>query len=483
MAAVCLASAIVLRLVLATWLDATQAWLTFWPAVFLAAWFGGLRAGLVATALSILVVWYWLIAPPFMFGLDRHEVVGSIVFGACGGAFAFVAEFARRARDTQRRLTRASELARADAVAASRAKDEFLAVLGHELRNPLAPIATASALLRLRRAESRELDVIDRQVAHLSRLVYDLLDISRIARGHFELQREVVDLQAVVGRAIEMVSPQYAQKQQHIDVHVPRGITLEADLQRMVQVIANLLTNAIKFSPPGQSIQIIAMSSDSRVELKIVDQGVGMDAEMLARAFDAFAQGPQASDRASGGLGLGLAIARRIVELHGGELTATSGGLGTGTQVRLSVPLASRRKTPVLPVADPGPGTAVCERILVVDDNQDSAELMADLLRAEGHIVRVAFDASAALELLPHFEPTLGLLDIGLPGMDGYQLAQAMRARGISAPLIAITGYSQASDRRRAIASGFSEHLVKPVSASKLDDVVRQFGASSVHVA
>jgi signal transduction histidine kinase/CheY-like chemotaxis protein len=472
-----MACAVGLRVALEHWLATTVVWLTFWPAAFLAAWLGGLRAGVVATLLSIVVVWWWLIPSPWRFGLDQHVVVATFVFGVCGISFAVAVEASRRSREALLRHSKAMERARTEALAASRAKDEFLAVLSHELRNPLAPIATASALLRRRQVGIRELDVIDRQVTHLSRLVDDLLDISRIVRGQFELQTEPLDLAAIVERAIEMVAPERTSKNQRIEVDVPSGIRVDADPQRMVQVVTNLLSNAIKFSPPGQAISINAKRDLTRVDLTIRDRGAGMDASLLARAFDTFVQGPQPSDRSKGGLGLGLTIARRIVELHGGELTITSAGPGLGSEARVSLPIAPVAMADAPRVASDVSMPPSGERILVVDDNQDSAELMAELLRANGHAVEVAFDGPAALELVSGFQPTLALLDIGLPGMDGYELARTLRARGISAPLVAITGYAQPSDRNRAFASGFDEHLVKPVSASRLGEVVHHYSA------
>jgi len=458
-ALICVAIASLLRLPLSSVLGGTQVWLTFWPAAFLAAWIGGARAGITAVVLSLVIVGAWLL-PESKVMTPAASLVGATVFAVCGLGFAYVAELTRRSRRA--------------AIEANRAKDEFLAVLGHELRNPLAPVASAAAIMRMRTPHSRELDVIERQVKHMSRLVDDLLDISRIVRGNIELQRTVNDLAGLIERATEMVKPQSDGHRFELDV--PLGVYVDVDAARIVQVLTNVLVNAIKFSPATEPIRIAAQRSGDHVVLTITDHGVGMDEAMVARAFEPFVQGTQTSDRPAGGLGLGLTIARRLVELHGGTLTATSVP-GDGTTIEITLPVT--RVTPTETAASvPAPVAPrqVGQRILVVDDNQDGAQLLADLLALRGHTVRVAYDGPAALEVLATFDATLALVDIGLPGMDGHELARKIRERGVAVRLVAVTGYGRDTDRERALASGFDEHLVKPLSLSRLEEVIRGLG-------
>ncbi|HEY5926174.1 MAG TPA: ATP-binding protein [Kofleriaceae bacterium] len=470
-AGIAVAAGVLMRMPLEPFLSGTQVWLTFWPAVFLASWFGGARAGITAVLMTLVVVYSWLLPdmPHSVVLTPTRAIIGASVFVVCGFGFAYVAEVTRRSRDEERRSRRAAEVARREAIEANRAKDEFLAVLGHELRNPLAPVASAAGLLRMRVPESRELDVIDRQVRHMSRLVDDLLDISRIVRGRVELQRTVNDLAALVEKAAEMVMPQRERTGHRFEIDVPLGIFVDVDAARIVQVLTNVLVNALKYSGPDQAIKIAAQRSGERAVVTIADHGVGMDDMMLARAFEPFVQGAQDIDRSDGGLGLGLAIARRLVELHAGTLTATS-KVGVGTTVEMT--LAVTRATPAS-VAVEAPAKATGQRILVVDDNEDGAQMLADLLATRGHVVKVAYDGPTALEVLRTFVPTLALVDIGLPGMDGHELCRHMRDRKVAARLIAVTGYGRESDRERALEAGFDDHVVKPLSVSRLDELIR----------
>ena len=373
--------------------------------------------------------------------------------------------------------------ARAEAEVANRSKDEFLAMLGHELRNPLAPIVTALQLMQLRGDETlyKERTLIERQVRHLVRLVDDLLDVSRITSGKIELKRERIEISEIIAKAIEMASPLIEQRRHNLRVDVPRhGLAVEVDTVRMAQVLANLLNNAAKYTEPHGGITVSAamenLAEDPRVVLRVRDTGIGLSAEMLPRVFDLFVQERQAIDRAQGGLGLGLAIVRTLVELHGGTAEARSEGYGKGSEfiVRLTAAPAgdepapaSRRESGI--VADPD-----ALRVLVVDDNVDSAELLAESVRLMGHVPRVAHDGPAGLRIGAEFRPDVGLLDIGLPVMDGYELARHLRALpGLeSIRLIAITGYSQEADRLQAVAAGFERHLVKPIQLEQLREVL-----------
>jgi PAS domain S-box-containing protein len=367
--------------------------------------------------------------------------------------------------------------------AASRAKDEFLAILGHELRNPLAPILTALELVRGNAACTfpRELTVIERQVRHMVRLVDDLLDVSRITGGKVELALEVVELNDVVTRAIEMVSPLIEAKQHHLTVSVAAsGLPVRGDPVRLSQVFSNLLTNAAKYTANHGSIEVAAARDGATVSLRIQDSGVGISEEMLPRVFQLFSQERQTLARSGGGLGLGLAIVQSLVEMHGGTVTARSDGLGKGSEFVVAL----RAHDPQLECAPRSlraDGLAAdldgaSQNVLVVDDNADAAELVAEMLRAHGYVVSVAPDGPAALALVDRFAPDVALLDIGLPVMDGYELAQRLQARLAPrrVPLIAVTGYGRADDRRRAREAGFDLHLVKPVDFRRIQDAIGQ---------
>jgi PAS domain S-box-containing protein len=384
----------------------------------------------------------------------------------------------------------AQKRAEVQAHAASRAKDEFLAMLGHELRNPLAPILTALDLMRMRDAAAfaPELTIIERQVRHMVRLVDDLLDVSRIAGGKVELAFEPVELAAVVERAIEMASPLIESKAHHLSVSLAaHGLLVKGDPDRLSQVVTNLLTNAAKYTPDHGSIHVAAERAGPRVELRVRDNGIGISPEMLPRVFDLFAQELQALDRARGGLGLGLAIVKSLVDLHGGTVSARSDGLGKGSEFVLGlpahdpdgttdpVPLARRQ------VVVAGPA-GVCRKVLVVDDNGDAAALVAEVLSAHGYEVHFALDGPSALALMDGFVPDVALLDIGLPGMDGYELAQRLHARLAPRriPLIAVTGYGRDDDRRRTQQAGFDLHLVKPVDFTRIQDAIEQVTRTTV---
>jgi PAS domain S-box-containing protein len=381
----------------------------------------------------------------------------------------------RAARVEMDRLRQAAE-------SASRAKDEFLAMLGHELRNPLAPIMTALQLMRLRgdaRLE-RERDVIERQVSHLTRLVDDLLDVSRIARGKVELKKEPVEVAEIVAKAIEQASPLLEQRTHALDLHVPRlGLLVEADPTRLGQVVSNLLTNAAKYTEAGGRIAVTAWRADDEVCISVRDTGIGISPEMLPRVFDLFAQEAQAADRAQGGLGLGLTIVRNLVDLHGGTVDARSEGLGLGSEFVVRLPALAAPAVAAL--AEPAPPADVvfdrdALRVLVVDDNRDAADMLVEVLRSFGHHPRAAHDGPAALKVCGEFKPDVALLDIGLPVMDGYELAERIRdLPGFERiRLVAVTGYGQDSDRERSRLAGFHHHLVKPIDIDLIDSVIRE---------
>jgi signal transduction histidine kinase len=378
------------------------------------------------------------------------------------------------ARATERDLRRAAE-------EGNRAKDEFLAMLGHELRNPLAPIVTALHLMRLRGDDrtEKERTIVERQVSHLTRLVDDLLDVSRITRGKVELKTRAVELSEAVARAIEIASPIVEQRQHHLVLEIPpRGLTVNADPVRLAQVVANLVTNAAKYTNGKGTIAVTGERQGEQVILRVRDNGIGMTAAMLPKVFDLFAQEWQASDRSHGGLGLGLSIVRSLVELHGGTVEAHSAGLGQGSEFVVQLPAAvvkEQGESLAAPPRDAAPSRAG-RKILVVDDNQDVAQTMAEFLEHLGYRVRVAHDGPSALRLPSDFIPDLALLDIGLPVMDGYEVARRIRERRElrDVLLVAVSGYGQEADRDRSRQAGFAAHLVKPVDPDRLQAVIEE---------
>jgi PAS domain S-box-containing protein len=373
-------------------------------------------------------------------------------------------------RDVTERKKAEQALADAD-----RHKDEFLAMLSHELRNPLGAITNAAHVLKQLGPPQGNLtwarDVIDRQAAHLGRIVDDLLDVSRVSRGLIVLRREPIPVASAVALALETARPLMELRGQSFTSNVPpESIWVDGDLTRLAQVIGNLLSNASRYTVQGGKISLTVQRDGPDVAVRVLDTGIGISADMLPRVFDLFVQGQRTLDRTVGGLGLGLTLARSITEMHGGTIDASSAGPGKGSEfvVRLPLltgaPLADAAARPILMYE------AVRRRILVVDDNTDSAEALAIALGATGHDVRIARDGPSALQAAEEFEPEVVLLDIGLPGMDGYEVGRRLRAargpRGIV--LIALTGYGRDEDRRRTLEAGFDHHLVKPIAPDQV---------------
>jgi len=370
----------------------------------------------------------------------------------------------------------------AELASANRAKDEFLAMLGHELRNPLSPIVTALELMKLRgdSATAREQALIRRQVDHLLRLVDDLLDVSRITRGQIELRKEPVQLGDMLSKALEMAAPLIEQRQHRIEVALSGpGLGLHGDPVRLAQIVSNLLTNAARYTPPGGLIKLATAQRGAQLEISVTDNGVGIAADMLEPIFGMFRQGQRSADRHEGGLGIGLALVKSLVELHGGSVQARSDGPGRGSCFTLRLPLAGMpaargEARPPGELAAPGETHAARRRVLVVDDNVEAADCLGELLRAWGHATRIAHDPARALLMLDDFEPEVVVLDIGLPVMDGYELAQRIRDRMGDKPcrLIALSGYGQQADLARSAACGFEQHLVKPVDAAGIAQAI-----------
>jgi signal transduction histidine kinase len=391
---------------------------------------------------------------------DRYRTHLEAVSAQLGAAFA-------RGELRQRQV-----LAREELELANRRKDEFLAMLGHELRNPLGTIRTGVQLLASDDASPevhrRAIETIQRQSGHLSRLVDDLLDVARTVQGKVELVHEPLDLADTVRQAIETAQPMIDERAQRIELMAAKaGVHVIGDETRLVQVFANLLHNASKFSLDGASIGVRLDRTDDQAVVEIRDEGAGMAPELISHAFELFVQGEEGLDRAGGGLGIGLTLAQRLVELHGGRIDARSDGPGKGSTFTVCLPLADVRATSS--TAQSGTEREIEPmRILVVDDHRDATDLMRDLLELDGHAVQVAHDGPAALALLDGSDPDVVLCDIGLPGMDGYELARRIRAISPATALVALTGYGHRDARRAGEEAGFDEYLIKPVDVTTL---------------
>lgn len=382
--------------------------------------------------------------------------------------------FAKVTRDMSERRRR-EELERS-----SQRLNEFLATLSHELRNPLAPVRSALTAMRLAPGDAalanKSLGLIERQVAHLSRLVDDLLDIGRITSGRIELRTGPVEFKDILALAIEGARPALDAKAQRVDVQTPADpIHMDADKTRLVQVMQNLMLNASKFSPPGTIVVIAATAQNRTLEVRVIDQGRGIAPHALEDIFRLFMQESRPGTDVQGGLGIGLSLCRSLVELHGGTIAAASAGPGLGSTFTLRLPLPAAHKADAVQAPTqqaPGPGAAAlqAQRILLVDDNRDAADSLAMLLEMYGHEVTIAYDGAEALHVAPRCRPHIALIDLGMPGMDGFEVVRAMR--GVAGTehtrFVALTGFGQPEDRQHTEAAGFDAHLVKPVALEAL---------------
>lgn len=367
--------------------------------------------------------------------------------------------------------------------AASRQKEVFLAMLAHELRNPLSPIRNASALLMRLVGSAPQaqtlIAMIIRQTDHLARLVDDLLDVSRIAQNRIELRKANIEIGAIIDHAVETVQPIMREKSHQLRVDRPaETLHIFGDRARLAQSLSNLLHNAAKYTDSGGSIALVIRATETHIDLEVHDDGCGISSELLPHVFDLFVQSERALDRAQGGLGIGLSLVKGLIEMHDGTVTAASAGMERGSTFTVRLPRVAPPETVY------GASDALCvpmRRVLIVDDNVDAAESLAQLLKGSGHDVETAYSATAALKCLERGCPEFVLLDIGLPELDGYQLAGRVRAiPHLSATrLIAVTGYGQDEDRLRARAAGFDDHLVKPVDLPALDRILAGASAAS----
>jgi len=422
---------------------------------------------------------------------------GGIRRGICVLGFSapqeLSAPYRALAQDVSRRIALALDRAityerleheRERAELASRAKDEFLAMLGHELRNPLSPILTAVQLMRLRGGDAHEKErvVIERQCRHMMRLVDDLLDVSRITRGKVELRRRAVEISEVIAQAVELASPALEERAHKLTLDVPEtGVVVHADPPRLAQVICNLLTNAARYTPNGGAVLMRVTPGASKVSISVRDTGIGIEPTLLPHIFDSFVQGRQGIDRRAGGLGLGLAIAKSLLEMHGGSIRARSEGPNTGAEFIVELPRFANTRPSSPALRNNTSGTfslpaARRRRVLVVDDNEDAAFLFSEALTRLGHHVETANDGPSALEVARKNPPEIAFLDIGLPVMDGYELGRRLLLLGDKPPrLVAVTGYGHTSDRERSREAGFDLHLVKPIELAQVQDAIAKF--------
>jgi signal transduction histidine kinase len=397
---------------------------------------------------------------------------------------AVALENARLYSSLQREIVR-SRQAEEGLQDANRRKDEFLAMLSHELRKPLAPIRNAVEVIRRLGPPEPGLtmarDVIGRQVMHLARLVDELLDVSRISRGKISLKKEPIELSKIVSQSVEIARPLIDVRKQRLSIDLPQApVWLSGDPARLAQVLANLLNNAAKYTPEGGRIELSATAAEGEARIVVSDNGTGIEPQLLPRIFDLFVQGERGLDRGQGGLGIGLTLVKRLVEMHQGRVEAQSDGPGKGARFRIALPCISAVQAEA--AIEPSEPRAVStshiygRRVLVVDDNVDAAESTAAFLRLEGHEVKALCDGREALASLNVFDPHVIVLDIGLPGLDGYAIARQLRERGATshALLIALTGYGQKEDRQRAADAGFDYHFTKPADPREIQYAIER---------
>ena len=445
----------------------------FLAAVMVSAWYGGLGPGLLATGVSLLGAARLLFAPaitPTTTGVSMGLDLLTFLIAAVLISW----------------LSAALRTARRQAEEATRRKTEFLAVLGHELRNPMGAITTAVRVLTEASVdgsrEAKQREIIGRQTRRLSALVDDLLDVSRVVSGKILLERRPVDLADVARRCVESLEGTAARRHEIVLSVADEPLLVEADLTRLEQVVSNLLDNAVKYTPPHGRIVVTVARHGAEAVVRVTDSGIGIPNDMLPRIFEPFIQVSASLPRAGGGLGLGLALVRGLVELHGGSVTARSAGPDQGSEFEVCLPAIPETTVPALPLPGrDGPSPPAQPRhVLVVEDSADVRDALRALLEVWGHHVEVAEDGPVGVEMARLSRPEIALVDIGLPGFDGYQVAERLRAapagRGVF--LVALSGYGQAEDRRRALAAGFDVHLLKPVDPEELARVLAEMPAS-----
>jgi signal transduction histidine kinase/ActR/RegA family two-component response regulator len=472
-----------LRAALAPLLGLQAPLLPFLLGVLICAYLGGRGPALFASALTPVLATLWFTswphdAPPLQW---LAHVTFFLLLAVLTALIMHELQVAVRRADDNAARARAGAQALLEN---DRRKDEFLAMLAHELRNPLTPIRNVAHILGRRPPDAatvkRASEMLERQASHLTHLVDDLLDVARITHRRVELNREIVSLEDVVSTALEAVQPIIDSRRQLVTTTVTEAhVHVEGDVVRLCQIVSNLLTNASKYSAEGQRIHINVGGDDRAAVLSVRDEGQGIDAQIMPHLFELFMQGDRSLDRAQGGLGIGLTIVKHLVEMHGGRVEASSEGIGQGSEFRIRLPRATGVTQP--PRAREAPRARVRRRrVLIVDDNADSGESLRDLLRLDGHDVAVTRDGPAALATLDHFAAEIVLLDVGLPRMDGFMVAHALRARYGTRPrprIVALTGYGRDEDRLSALRSGFDDHLTKPVEPDRLLRLIAEEGA------
>ncbi|GAA4858571.1 ATP-binding response regulator [Luteimonas vadosa] len=476
--------AIVVRVAIAPALFTNATFIPFFLAVLLAAWYGGFGPGLLATVIGATATNWLLLEPTGSFAVaDQDGMIRLSLYVTVAVLISLACESLHRARrrtasmrsditELRRMEEELRELA-AELSEADHRKDRFLATLSHELRNPLAPISNALELIRRADGDQGTIEAaratLERQVAHLVRLVDDLLDVSRITRDKLQLKRQVVPLAAVINAAVEAAEPLVVERKHTLEVEpVPPDIHLDVDPTRAAQVLANLLNNAAKYTDPGGRVRIRTGIEGDKARIAVQDNGIGMQADDVPRALEMFGQVDASLERSDGGLGIGLSLSKRLVEMHGGSISVQAVRDGPGTEVTVLLPIALETAT-----REPDPPLAFAHRlrVLVADDNADSADTMAIMLELMGHETRVASDGEDALEMAAAYQPDLVLLDIGMPRLNGYEACRRIRAlpwAGERVRIVAVTGWGQEDDLRRSREAGFDRHMVKPLDAEEL---------------
>ena len=469
-----------LTLLLVRHLDPYIAYLALYPVVILAALYGGRGPGLLAAlVLAIGVDVLWPDPLQSVGGGEASAWLARTLFVASSVCMVLVVNAMQTARAATVRAeleVTAQKRAEEALKASNQAKDEFLAMLGHELRNPLGAIASATSLLGATGAAGHTADraraVIVRQVQLLSRLVDDLLDVSRVTSGKIALERRPLDLGELVTNTVNGWRSSDRLERHRIAVEVS-PVWVDADETRIEQVVSNLVGNALKYTPAGGTVAVRIRPDGDTAVLEVEDTGVGIPAPLIGRVFDLFVQGERTIDRAQGGLGIGLTLVKALVEMHGGTVEATSGGQDRGSTFRIRLPRVAARPRPEPLLSPSAPERPRC-RILVIEDNADARDMLRSQLELEGHDVHEASDGSSGVAAVPVVAPDIALIDLGLPTIDGYEVARRIRATAVgrSMVLIALTGYGQAEDRRRALEAGFDAHLTKPVLPQRLAEVI-----------
>ncbi len=473
------------RAALAPLLGVQAPLLPFLLGVLLSAYLGGRGPALLAGCLTPVLATLWFTswphdAPPFQW---LAHVTFFVLLAALAAIIVHALQEAVRRADDNAARAEAGALALLEN---DRRKDEFLAMLAHELRNPLTPIRNVAHILGRRPPDAatvkRASEMLARQANHLTHLVDDLLDVARITHRRIELNREIVSLEDVVSTALEAVQPMLESRHQLVTTTVTVAhVHVHGDVVRLCQVVSNLLTNASKYSGEGQRIHVNVGGNDRDAVLSVSDEGQGIDAQIMPHLFELFMQGDRSLDRAQGGLGIGLTIVKHLVEMHGGRVEARSEGIGKGSEFRVTLPRATGITHPARIGAAPQRQVRR-RRVLLVDDNADAGESLRDLLRMDGHDVIVTRDGPAALAALDRFAADIVLLDVGLPRMDGFMVAHAIRARFGVKPrprIVALTGYGRDEDKQTTLRSGFDDHLTKPVDPDRLLRLVAEEGASA----